>query len=149
MSTNILSLTNVSKAYGAGPLMDGVSLGVNAGERVGIIGANGAGKSTLLKIIAGREEPDSGTVAVRRQTRIAYSDQLPDLQLNATVAEVLEAGVRELKDTISQYEAAAAAAHDEAPTLLDRIEQLGGWNYQHRIAQTAMELGLHDLAAQV
>lgn len=149
MSTNILSVTDVSKAYGAGPLMDGVSLGVNSGERVGIIGANGAGKSTLLKIIAGREEPDSGTIAVRRATRIAYSDQIPSLSEEATVAEVLEAGVRELEDTIAKYEAAAAAMHEDAPALLDKIEHLGGWNYQHRIAQTAMELGLHNLAARV
>lgn len=149
MSTNILSLNNVSKAYGADPLLDDVSVGVNAGEKVGIIGANGAGKSTLLKIIAGHETPDAGTLALRKATRIAYSEQVPNFSADATIGDVLELGISELKQTIAQYETAAAAMRDDAPALLDRIEQLGGWNYQHRIAQIAMEVGLDNLAARV
>ena len=59
---NIVSLERVGKAYGAGPVLDDVSLGIAAGERIGVVGRNGGGKSTLLDLIARREEPDAGRV---------------------------------------------------------------------------------------
>ena len=57
---NLVSLERVHKAYGIRPLLDDVSLGVGAGERIGVVGRNGDGKSTLLRLIAGVEEPDAG-----------------------------------------------------------------------------------------
>ena len=60
---NLLNLESVDKAFDIRPLLDGVSLGVNEGERIGIVGRNGGGKSTLLKVMAGIETPDQGRVA--------------------------------------------------------------------------------------
>ena len=57
---NILNVEKVSKAFGEKVLLDNVTLGINKGDKIGIIGVNGTGKSTLLKIIAGIEEPDEG-----------------------------------------------------------------------------------------
>ena len=59
---NVLVLENITKAYGERTLFDSVSLGINEGDKIGVIGVNGTGKSTLLKIIAGLIEPDTGTV---------------------------------------------------------------------------------------
>jgi ATP-binding cassette subfamily F protein uup len=69
---NLLNMENVSKAYTDKVLFDKVSLGISAGDRVGLIGINGTGKSTLLRIAAGIEEPDSGQVTHARNLRIAY-----------------------------------------------------------------------------
>ena len=63
-SRNLLNLESVSKAFDIRPLLDAVSLGINEGERIGIVGRNGGGKSTLLRIIAGLEIPDSGGVEI-------------------------------------------------------------------------------------
>jgi ATP-binding cassette subfamily F protein 3 len=71
----MLSLAGVRKRYGAQVVLDGVSWSVPPGTRVGLAGPNGAGKSTILKIIAGQLEPDDGTVAVPRGTRIGYLPQ--------------------------------------------------------------------------
>ena len=59
---NILNVEKVSKTFGEKVLLDKVTLGINKGDKVGVIGVNGTGKSTLLKIIAGIEEPDEGNV---------------------------------------------------------------------------------------
>ena len=59
---NILNVEKVSKAFGEKVLLDNVTLGINKGDKIGIIGVNGTGKSTLLKIIAGIEEPDEGNI---------------------------------------------------------------------------------------
>ncbi|HEX4830727.1 MAG TPA: ABC-F family ATP-binding cassette domain-containing protein [Trebonia sp.] len=72
---NLISLEKVAKAYGPRPLLDGVSLGVGEGDRIGVVGRNGAGKSTLLAILAGLAEPDSGRAARASGLRIGYLRQ--------------------------------------------------------------------------
>ncbi len=70
-----LELRGVVKGYPGRPLIEGFSATVKGGQRVGIIGPNAAGKTTLLRMIAGDEEPDSGTIALPENTRTAYYDQ--------------------------------------------------------------------------
>src|ERR1043166_1990718 len=89
---NILSLESVVKQYADRPLLDGVSLGIEAGERVGVVGVNGSGKPTLLRIIAGAEPPDAGRVSVARDLRVAYLPQNPALDAELTVIEQIFRG---------------------------------------------------------
>lgn len=77
ISMNLLTIENMSKSYTERMLFDHVSLGINEGEKIGVIGINGTGKSTLLKIIAGLEEPDSGTVTRGKKVRIGFLPQTP------------------------------------------------------------------------
>jgi ATP-binding cassette subfamily F protein uup len=84
---NLISLERVAKSYAHRSLLDGISLGVSAGERIGIVGRNGAGKSTLLGLLAGVIEPDAGRVARSSGLRVGYLHQAD--QLTGTVAEVL------------------------------------------------------------
>ncbi len=74
---NLITIEHVSKSYTERMLFDDVSLGINEGDRIGIIGINGTGKSTFLKILAGLEEPDAGTVIKGKEVRIAYLPQNP------------------------------------------------------------------------
>lgn len=75
---NILNVEKVSKAFGEKVLLDNVTLGINKGDKIGIIGVNGTGKSTLLKIIAGIEEPDEGNIIKGRKVTVTYLAQSPD-----------------------------------------------------------------------
>ena len=84
---NLISLEKAAKAYAHRTLLDGVSLGVSAGDRVGVVGRNGAGKSTLLALLAGRTAPDTGRVAMASGLRIGYLPQ-SDL-LAGTVGEIV------------------------------------------------------------
>ncbi len=83
------SCTSISKSFGPRTLFDNISLGISEGERLGLIGPNGAGKSTLLRILAGSIEPDSGTISLRRNTRVGYVPQTAAFPESRTAAEVI------------------------------------------------------------
>ncbi len=89
---NLVNLERVSKAYGVRPLLSAVSLGVGAGERIGVVGRNGDGKTTLLKVLAGLEEPDEGRVSTNRGLHLGFLSQGDDLDPSATVRTVVLQG---------------------------------------------------------
>ena len=85
----LASCTSLSKSFGSRVLFENISLGISEGERLGLIGSNGAGKSTLLQIMAGRLEPDSGSISLRRNTRIGYVPQQTDFPGDQTAAGII------------------------------------------------------------
>ncbi|KSZ58706.1 glycerophosphodiester phosphodiesterase [Rhodococcus pyridinivorans KG-16] len=86
---NLINLEQVSKSFGIKPLLDSVSLGVNEGERIGVVGLNGGGKTTMLEVLAGIEEPDSGRVSRVGGLRMAVVTQRGGLPEGSTVGEVV------------------------------------------------------------
>ncbi|MDQ3790090.1 MAG: ATP-binding cassette domain-containing protein, partial [Actinomycetota bacterium] len=82
---NLVNLEAVAKSYGVRPLLDGVSLGIGAGDRIGVVGLNGGGKTTLLDVLAGIEPPDSGRVSRGRSLRQAVVTQRTELPAGTTV----------------------------------------------------------------
>ncbi|MBW8765517.1 MAG: ABC-F family ATP-binding cassette domain-containing protein [Geodermatophilales bacterium] len=86
---NLVNLERVHKAHGTTVLLDDVSLGVAAGERIGVVGRNGGGKTTLLEVLTGREEPDSGRVTRRGDLTLGVLDQSGTLPPGKTVRDVV------------------------------------------------------------
>ncbi|MCO4088984.1 MAG: energy-dependent translational throttle protein EttA [Limnohabitans sp.] len=94
LGNEVFEFKNVSKSFGDRVLIDNLSFQVPAGAIVGIIGPNGAGKSTLFKLIAGKEQPDSGEVKIGQTVRMAFVDQnRDDLDNNKTVWEDVSGGL--------------------------------------------------------
>lgn len=89
---NLLSLQDVWKGYGSRSVLEGVSLGISAGERIGVVGRNGDGKSTLLQIIAGTVEPDRGLVTRSGDLHLRSIAQADDLDGAATIRQELVGG---------------------------------------------------------
>jgi ATP-binding cassette subfamily F protein uup len=87
----IISAQGLSKRYGVAPLFQDISFQISDGERIGIIGPNGSGKSTLLEMLAGRVKPDTGTVAVRKGTRLSSVAQVSEFASGQTIRSVIEA----------------------------------------------------------
>ncbi len=87
---NLISLEKAAKAYAHRRLLDGVSLGVSAGDRIGVVGRNGAGKSTLLALLAGTAAPDEGRVARAAGLRLGFLPQQD--QLTGTVGQIVFGG---------------------------------------------------------
>ena len=87
--TNLLNLESVSKSFDIRALLDGVSLGVNTGDRIGIVGRNGGGKSTLIKVMAGIEAPDSGRVSKAGAVSIGLLGQTDGSDENSLVRDVV------------------------------------------------------------
>ena len=89
---NLVNFESVSKAYGTRTLLDGVSLGLAEGDRVGVVGRNGGGKSTLLKLLAKMEQPDSGRVVHSGNTHLVVVGQHDELDPEATIRAQLLGG---------------------------------------------------------
>ncbi|XRQ11477.1 ATP-binding cassette domain-containing protein [Actinomadura welshii] len=86
---NLINLENVAKAYGPKPLLDAVSLGVDQGDRIGVVGRNGGGKSTLVSVVARETEPDGGRVTHARGLRLRVLAQRDEFPEGATVRSVV------------------------------------------------------------
>lgn len=89
---NVLNVEDITKVYGEKVLVDHVSLGINEGDKIGIVGVNGCGKSTFLKIIAGVIEPDSGQVIKNNKADIAYLAQNTEFEPEDTILEYVMRG---------------------------------------------------------
>src|SRR5438067_834507 len=152
----IVSVIQVSKSYGAERIFDSVSFQINENDRIGLVGPNGAGKSTLLNIIARREEPDEGSVALTRNTRIGYLPQVVDFQPENTLREemlTVFADVHSWENDLSELALALAspAAHEDIALhekllqryadLQIRFEHAGGYTYENRVDQVLDGLG--------
>jgi ATP-binding cassette subfamily F protein 3 len=104
----MLTISQVTKSFGADVLFEEVSLQVNRGDRLGLIGANGSGKSTLFSLILGRDEPDSGGIHLQKTARIGF---LP--QENAPVGDETVLELATLQD-LSALDSATAGANSES-----------------------------------
>ncbi len=153
---NIISLENVSKNYGFKPLFEGVTLGLDEKDKIGIIGANGSGKSTLLKVIAGLEEPDTGRVVRAKGKSLAFLAQNPQFDDSLTVLETIFASSGGVMRTILEYETAChdLAAGNDSPKLLERVAELqhelemnGGWEIETNARTVLSQLAINDTSA--
>jgi ATP-binding cassette subfamily F protein uup len=125
----LLTCEGVSRQFGALPLFEGLTLAVHEGERHGLVGPNGAGKSTLLRILAGKDEPDAGTVSLRRGARMAMVEQEPEFAAGSTVRTVMEAAAADLV-AAKTFLGQAGFRDPEAPTA----SLSGGWKKRLAIA---------------
>ena len=136
----LLSVDNVSIAFGAEALLDQASFQIDPGERVCLIGRNGTGKTTLLRLLAAEIQPDSGEIWRQPGLRLATLSQELPADTTATVFEVVAGGLDGLGALLAEYhEAATALVHDAAPERLRRVERLqhelearDGWRWQQR-----------------
>ena len=132
MST-LISASEITVRYGDRAVLDGTTLGIQEGERLGLVGRNGAGKTTFLRILAGLQAPDIGEVSRQRDLVVSYLPQ--DFMLDATksVAENVRDGADHVLKLIAEFESLPhdSKRHEE---LEHRITALEGWTLDQRIA---------------
>jgi ATP-binding cassette subfamily F protein uup len=156
----ILAARAVSKSFGPKVVANEITLSIEEGERIGLLGANGSGKSTLARMLCGLEPLDSGTLMRGREATIAYLAQEPLLDEARTAHETVLDGITAWSEARARYEGASAslaagglrAAEDEAALLatqaaaLADVERLGGWDRDHEATSMLAQLGVkrHD-----
>ena len=150
----LMTVQGVSKSFGMKSVLKDISLTLQQGARMGLIGVNGSGKSTLFRLIAGQMEPDEGTISLMRGTRVGMLTQEADIQSDLTVREELSRvfePVREMERRLRALEEEMAQKHaDEAELdrlsreyarLTDRFEDAGGYEWPSRIQGVLAGLG--------
>ena len=146
----LVSLQDVKVAFGGPELLDGVTLQVDRGERVCLVGRNGAGKSTLMKIIIGELVPDAGEVRREQGVRIASLNQEVPRNLSGTVFDVVSEGLGSIVGLLSEYRAVSnRLSHGQdkgAIAELERIQHLiessAGWQMKSRVETVLSRLRL-------
>ena len=164
MSTVLLNLTDISYTYFTHPILSGLNWEIQAGQKIGLIGANGGGKSTLLKIILGQLAPEMGSIYRLKDLTIGYLPQdartdTYDAGPACTVLELALSGspeIARLRAALAEAEAQmgdpviyGAPARlgrvmDEHARLLHEYEVAGGLTYENRVRSTLRDLGLGD-----
>jgi ATP-binding cassette subfamily F protein uup len=143
---SLLTLDQVSVAFGHHPLLSKVSFSAEAGERVAIIGRNGAGKSTFLKIIAGEIIPDEGVIRVEGGMRVAQLPQELPAANNKTVREVVSEGGGDIHQLMQRYNELLAdfddAHHDELARIQNELDKRQGWDLDQRVNHMIQRLAL-------
>src|SRR5690242_2393511 len=103
-ASSVLSVSDAAIHFGAQTILEGATLNLLEGERVGLVGRNGTGKSTFLKVVTGEILPDAGTVARRRDLSIGFVPQASTLEPEKTVRANALAGAQRVLDWIADYE---------------------------------------------
>jgi ATP-binding cassette subfamily F protein uup len=149
---NLLSINNLSKAYGAKRLFDKISFGINYGDKVALVAKNGSGKSTLFKILKGIEIPDEGEVVFRRDISIGFLDQDFAFNENQTIQELIDSADNKFVKCIRNYDAViklseTSTSSDTADKLEDALNEMnliGAWDYEKDIVEILTRLEITD-----
>jgi macrolide transport system ATP-binding/permease protein len=157
MSQSALLAHDLVRTFGTRRVLDGVSLVASPGHRIGLIGENGAGKSTLLRLLAGVDEPDTGTVV--RPADLGFLHQELPLRGASTIADVLDDALREARGDLAALDALTRALADtpqdsagytellgEYGERLDRAQEHAAWDADRRAEIVLAGLGLGELA---
>ncbi len=148
---NYLSVENIAKSYGERVLFEDLSFGINAGQKIGFVAKNGTGKTSLLNILSGADAPDTGSVIYRKNLKVSFLSQEPDLDGRLTVEETIFASDNPILKIISNYEKALENPTDTEAyqKAFDTMEAHHAWDFETRYKQILFKLKLEDLSQKV
>ncbi len=155
---NLITLENVSKQYSERLLLDAVSLQINSGDRIGLIGVNGSGKTTLLRLIAGLEKPDAGSVTVWGGVRVRFLPQQPILNDDRPVLEQLFDSESPQIQLLRRFEWASQQLerqpHNQqwqaqVAALSDELARTGSWAAEAKAKTILTKLGITNFEARI
>ncbi len=145
MPDAILSATDLHLSFGKGALLEGASLSINEGERLGLVGRNGCGKSSFLRLLAGEEEPDSGLLSFRQGTKVGYLSQEFHLDEERTVAENIRAGAADIVAALEKFQRSEELSENQQDEIQTFLDQKDGWNLDARVESLSRQLGTPPL----
>ncbi|MFS4417838.1 ABC-F family ATP-binding cassette domain-containing protein [Maribacter sp. 2307ULW6-5] len=148
---NLLSVENISKSYGELVLFENLSFGINKDQKIALIAKNGSGKTSILNILSGADAPDSGQVNYRKNIRVSFLAQEPQMDGNLTVEQTIFASDNEVLRVIQAYEAALQDPEDAEryQKAFEAMERFGAWDFETQYKQILFKLKLEDMHAKV
>ena len=148
---NLLSVENISKAFGERIILENISFGINKDQKIAFIAKNGTGKTTLLNIIAGKDQPDSGQVVFRKSIHIGFLSQNPSFNEELTVEETIFATDNPILRLIQEYEHALQHPENEMAyqKAFEQMERHNAWDFETQYKQILFRLKLDNLQLKV
>lgn len=148
---NYLSVENISKSYGERVLFEGISFGINSGQRVGFVAKNGTGKTSMLNILSGADEPDTGKVIYRKGLRVAFIDQDPHLNPDLSIEQTILSIDKPVLGVIERYQKALNNPDDPKGYQLahDAMDAHQAWDFETRYKQLLFRFKLTELDQKV
>ena len=149
---NLLTAENILKSYSEKILLDNISIGINEGDKIGVIGINGTGKTTMLKIIAGLEQPDGGKITKGNSVTIEYLPQHPDFDMDITVLQQVFKGDSAVIKLIREYEEAINnpnTPNDRIIKLNYNMDAANAWGIESEAKSILTKLGINDFNAMI
>ncbi|AWW00616.1 ABC-F family ATP-binding cassette domain-containing protein [Arcticibacterium luteifluviistationis] len=142
---NYLSAENIGRDLGEKWLFKALTFGILQGEKVALIGSNGSGKTTLLDMVAGLTETDGGEISVRKDIRVGYLPQEPEMKDELTVMETIFYAENEITTAIKNYELSMENNDiDLMSSAIETLDALQAWDYEAKVKQILGKLGIHD-----
>ncbi len=146
MASIYLRAENLCKSFGDRVLFSNLSLSLSQLERTAIVAKNGSGKSTLLSILAGQQQPDSGSVVIRNGLRIGYLEQNPPLREECTVLESVYSADNEISKAVQDYERAmVSSSKDQLQLAIENMDRLEIWGREAKAKQILSQLRIENL----
>lgn len=146
MASIYLRAENLCKSFGDRVLFSNLSLSLSQLERTAIVAKNGSGKSTLLSILAGQQQPDSGSVVIRNGLRIGYLEQNPPLREDCTVLESVYSADNEISKAVQDYERAmVSSSKDQLQLAIENMDRLEIWGREAKAKQILSQLRIENL----
>jgi len=148
---NYLSVENISKSYGERVLFENLSFGINKDQKIAFVAKNGTGKTSILRIITGEDTPDNGQIVMRKDIKMAFLSQEPNLQSELTIEESIFASDNDILKVIEQYEKALENPADEEAyqKAFDNMDRHNAWDFETQYKQILFKLKLEDLKLKV
>jgi len=148
---NLATIENISKSYGELVLFQGLSFGINKDQKIALIAKNGTGKTSILRILASLDTADSGQVNFRKDIRVSFLQQEPDLDPKLTVEQTIFASDNEVLKVIERYEKALKNPENEEAYQMafEDMERYHAWDFETLYKQILFKLKLDDLTAKV
>lgn len=144
---NYLSVENLAKRYADKILFEGVTFGLEQGQKTAIVGINGAGKSTLFNILIGKETADAGSFNFNKQVKVRMLPQEPVITEHHSILDYVLSGDDEISKTVRGYERALISENqNDLDHWLEKMAGLHAWDFESQAKQILGKLGIQDLA---
>ena len=136
-----LQIENLTKSFGDKVLFTDINFGVLQGQKIALIAKNGTGKTSLLNIIAGKDSQDSGDISFRKDIKLGYLEQIPEMNENNTVINELFNSTDPVLSVIRDYERMVESGQEDGMTeILEKMDLHKAWDYEVKVKQILSKL---------
>jgi ABC transport system ATP-binding/permease protein len=150
--SNLISAEQIGHSFNDRWLFKNLTIGINYGQKIALVGVNGAGKTTLMQILAGKLPPQEGKVVKNKDIRVAYLEQEPHFDLTLTISDYIFSVDNLQQQLIKKYESLMEQEHpdeNEINMLMDEISANNAWEYEYKIKHILGMLDVHHLQQEI